>query len=265
MTTLGYLLLRPRWKEKRRNKIDEWWTTQICERVQKSVSNARIWSECFYRVTIALSDQQLVTGIAILMAAFILRARGNIIAHHFSIVRDMAFFSSIAHTLSLLALWSSMGSWRSRPERKKNGRRFPVPLVTIWRLVCMMAMFGLLMAAVWITAPQLFEDWVSCPVQCIPMGPQHLHGSPFRWAVASTYFLITNYGTFLLLFTEQLWGPFETLRNRVHQHTAKLPRFVQSFGRWTRYVYYSEIWTLVEAMGWFIANCGVRCSEPFIQ
>ncbi|KAF2031541.1 hypothetical protein EK21DRAFT_110911 [Setomelanomma holmii] len=115
LTTVGHIILESRHKAKRKNPIDEVWTKYICLPVQKKVvSDADVWSECFYRVTFTLSDQQLVTGITILTAGLKLYAGGTITAYHFSIVWDLAFFSSNAHLLSLLALWTSFGSVRKQ-------------------------------------------------------------------------------------------------------------------------------------------------------
>jgi hypothetical protein len=74
--------------------------------------NADVWSERFYRVTFSLSDQLLVTGIAILTAGLKMLGQGTVTAYHFSIIRDLAFFSSNAHLLSLLVPWISFGSVR---------------------------------------------------------------------------------------------------------------------------------------------------------
>jgi hypothetical protein len=266
--TLGYLLLKPREKQRRRNPIDEWWTKTICVRTRGSVPNPDVWAECFYRVTFSLSDQQLVTGIAILTAAFRLRAQGSITALHFSIVRDLAFFSSAAHILSLLALWSSMGKWRNKHERKENGRRLPLPLVTIWRFICMLTFFGLLLAAIWITAFSLWDDWAGCPVRCIPKGTKNLSGVPFQWAVASTCFLVTEYTTYLMLFSEQILGPFQDLRTKCHTQSesaqdrladyprgSMIYRVCRKVALWARYLYFSELWDLTTVMAWSATNC----------
>lgn len=104
ISTFLCLLLEPREKPKRKNPIDEWWTKHICLPAREVVPQADLLSECFYRVTWSLSDQQLVTGIAILVASFKLFNEGAITAYHFTIARDLAFFSSNSHLLSLLAL-----------------------------------------------------------------------------------------------------------------------------------------------------------------
>ncbi|KAF2631136.1 hypothetical protein BU25DRAFT_224915 [Macroventuria anomochaeta] len=211
-------------------------------------------------------------GIAILMAAVILRGKGTIVALHSSIVRDLAFSSSNAHLLSLLTLWSSLGSWRSKPDRKKNGRRLLVPLVTIWRLFCMMVLFSLLMAAVWITAYHFWDDWARCPARCIPKGTESFRDTPFHWAIASTYFLITQYGSFMMLSSEQFWGHFKALRDKCHTHSKS----VQDSGcrpwiwthvvlRWSRYLYFSGALDFDRGVGMVYCELRIHLQEPCSQ
>jgi len=89
-----------------------------------------LYADCFYQVTMALSDQQLVTGNAIFVAGLKIYAQDSISVYHFSVVRELAFFSSNAHLLSLLALWNTFSSERKRFKATGSKRHFPIPLVT---------------------------------------------------------------------------------------------------------------------------------------
>jgi len=89
-----------------------------------------IYANCFYQVTMALSDKQLVTGIAILVAGPKMYARDAISIYHFSVVRELALFSSNSLLLSLLALWNTFSSERKQLKASGSKRNFPVPLVT---------------------------------------------------------------------------------------------------------------------------------------
>jgi hypothetical protein len=264
-TTVGYLLLQPRQKPKRHNPIDELWTKHVCLRVQARVPNADRWSECLYRVTFALSDQQLVTGIAILVAGFKLLGEGTITAYHFSIVRDLAFFSSNAHLLSLLALWSAFGS---KQRQDKPGGRRHVPFVTKWRFLCMFAVWCLLLAATWTTAYREWDNWASCPARCIPRGGKNLGGTPLGWAIATTYFLILQYGAYALVLGEKTLGRATYLRGRIRGFNDVAERRLEAHvvllniykvGRFVavgwRFLFFSEFFDVLETLAWFAANC----------
>jgi hypothetical protein len=248
--------------------VDEWWTKHICLPVQERIPHPELWSECFYRVTMTLSDQQLVTGIAILAASFKLLNEGTITAYHFTIARDLAFFSSNAHLLSLLALWSFWGSERKTSRLTGFQRRFPVPFVTKWRFFCMLVFLGLLMAATWHTAYGLWDDWASCPARCIPKGRNNMGGEPLAWAIASTYFLVTQYTSYAMALGERILGRAEALRTRtrkvddaVEERLKEIPvvllmyKGVRGLAVVWRFYNFSEFFELLEMMAWFLANC----------
>jgi hypothetical protein len=178
------------------------------------VPYADVWSECFYSVTFSLSDQQLVTGIAILTAGIKMLAQGTVTAYHFSIVRDLAFFSSNAHLLSLLVLWTSFGSICKHHKRTGARTRFLVTFVTKWRFFCMAVFFGLLMAATWMSAYRDWDEWADCPARCIPKGIQNIGGVPMAWAIATTYFMVTQYSSYAMQLGEKIMGRATVFRKR---------------------------------------------------
>jgi hypothetical protein len=268
ITTFCYLILQPRDKEKRHNPVDEWWTKNICLPVRQHVRQPELWAECFFRVTFTLSDQQLVTGIAILVASFKLLREGKITAYHFGVARDLAFFSSNAHLLSLLALWTSLGSERKSLNRTGVRRRFLVPFVTKLRFFCMLIVMGLLMAATWQSSYRLWDDWANCPARCIPTGKRDLGGQPLKWAIASTYFLVTQYSFYAMNIGEKILGRAENLRARTRRANKKVELSLKNYrvililyrrlcniAMGWRYYNFSEFIELLEMMAWFCANC----------
>lgn len=215
-----------------------------------------------------LSDQQLVTGIAILAASFKLLNEGTITAYHFTIARDLAFFSSNAHLLSLLALWNYWGSERKTSRLIGGNRRFPVPFVTKWRFFAMLVFLGLLIAATWHTAYGLWDEWASCPARCIPKGRSNMGGEPLGWAVASTYFMVVQYTSYAMAIGERILGRAKTLRNHTHKFddamTKRLKaspaallmyKAVRGLAVLWRWFNFSEFIELLEMMAWFLANC----------
>ncbi|KAF2998503.1 hypothetical protein E8E13_003822 [Curvularia kusanoi] len=267
-TTVGYLMLKYYGKPKRTNKIDEWWTTRICLPVQRRIVKSDVWAECYFRVTFALSDQQLITGIAILIAGFKLLGEERITAYHFSVVRDLAFFSSESHLLSLLAIGSDFSSQRLQVRHTSGSKRLPVPTVLILRLFFMIVFLGLLIAATWITAHRLNDDWYGCPMRCVLQQSRGLGGVPLNWAIASTVFLITQYFSIMLQIGERIIGRANSLRARVrsidrcltqraeaHAYVAIVYRLLRSGIGGLRFYYFSEFVMIIEVMAWFIANC----------
>ena len=62
------------------------------------------WREIFESVTLSLSDQQLVTGLAILIAGYYEMLNSNLSVYHWNIVVNLAWMSSAVHIASLTLL-----------------------------------------------------------------------------------------------------------------------------------------------------------------
>jgi hypothetical protein len=62
------------------------------------------WREIFESVTLSLSDQQLVTGLAILIAGYYEMLNNNLSVYHWNIVLNLAWMSSAVHIASLTLL-----------------------------------------------------------------------------------------------------------------------------------------------------------------
>jgi hypothetical protein len=269
LSTFGYLVLQPRKKSMRFNPIDEWWTKHVCLRVQKKVPEADIWAECLYRVTFALSDQQLGMGIAILAAGFKLLGEGTITVYHFSIVQDLAIFSSNTHLLSLLALWSALGSARKHDKLTRPDWHFRIPFVMKLRFFGMFVMWCLLITATWTTASREWDaDWAACPVRCIPSGRNNLGGPPLAWAIATTCFLVLQYGPYFVMLDEAklrratlVQGRIRAFNNEVGTRLAgyvillKIYDIIRCIAVCCWYWICSEFAELLESTVWFIANC----------
>ncbi|KAM6530130.1 hypothetical protein FALCPG4_008252 [Fusarium falciforme] len=95
------------------NPIDGWMRRNICDPWVRFVTKVpfiesridKIESTLF-SFLLSLADMQLVTGIAMLSAAVIKLQDKNdgISAYHFSMVTNLAWFSSMVHQLTLLAI-----------------------------------------------------------------------------------------------------------------------------------------------------------------
>ena len=99
------------------------------------------------RFVLALSDQQLVTGLAILIAGFTDRCSRSI--YHFRIISALGWFSSTTHLSTLAVL---------RPYLIDR------PRVRNWRVIAMVAILGLLVVS---QAGAFSIQNSSLPVQCV--------------------------------------------------------------------------------------------------
>ncbi|MCJ1239203.1 hypothetical protein MMC14_007197, partial [Varicellaria rhodocarpa] len=136
------------------------------------------------RFILALSDQQLVTGIAILVTLAIKRCETS--SWNYILVLDLAWFSALTHMTTLIVL---------RDYLSKN------PRTRLWRIIAMGCM--LLLLVVFMTL-QLFVNFVAFPA--MPLQCQLISKSPLQdigsddiiWLVASILFWAVYFGSNLL-------------------------------------------------------------------
>lgn len=125
-------------------------------RVNGKHESFKDWTELFDKTVLMLSDQQLVTGLAVLIAAI---AQGcTINTYHFQICTFLAWVASNTH---LLALTSLRPFLRARPSLLR------------WRLVGMFIMFAMLFSAlvlnasmVWPAAYYSRQLYYDSPARC---------------------------------------------------------------------------------------------------
>ena len=98
------------------------------------------------RFILALSDQQLVTGLAVLIAGYTNRC--SISIYHFRIISTLGWFSSTTHLSTMAVLRAYL---------------IDHPRVRDWRVVAMLAIFGLLVVS---QAAAISIQDSSLPIQC---------------------------------------------------------------------------------------------------
>lgn len=98
------------------------------------------WRKAFQKGVMIFSDQQIVTGIAILIAGF--ANIRTISVYHYHVVVYLAWMSSNVHLTTLTVL---------RDFLQRN------PLLRAWRVVGMLVLFGLLLVALIPTSGYLFS------------------------------------------------------------------------------------------------------------
>ncbi len=102
------------------------------------------------RVILNLSDQQLLTGIAILVSGLI--KHRTISLYHFTVISDLAWFSSYVHMTSLILLQDYL---RDRPQLRN------------WQGSLMLLMLNLLMSSTIMEGHWAWEQSWSFAAQCV--------------------------------------------------------------------------------------------------
>ena len=145
--------------------------------VQAGDTNARKNRRDALRAFIlSLSDQQLVTGLAVMIAGF--SKYCSISTYHFNIVASLAWFSSTTHLSTLAVLRDYLISH---------------PTIRTWRIIGMLIMLCLLFAAVLVTWNS--ED-VGEPVQCAFADISQPRGRSNSFStIIILYYLVSAYGT----------------------------------------------------------------------
>ncbi|KAI1346946.1 hypothetical protein F5Y01DRAFT_307939 [Xylaria sp. FL0043] len=177
------------------NPIDKVVRQKLGAPVQEWIGKERSqkWSYVLYDMVVCLSDQQLVTGIALLVAALKLLNDSTITVYHFSIAVDLAWFSANTHLLSLTVVRSFRNSAKpnllneTQKPHEKSMERYPL----VFRVVLMSALAVMLVYVSWIEG---YIDWYhtfNCPAKCTISSTKG--GESLRYAIANITFIIFDY------------------------------------------------------------------------
>lgn len=191
------------------NPLDKVFRKIFCEPIQKRLGSQRNrrWANVCYDMVVCLSDQQLVTGIAMMIAALKKLHDETITLYHLAIVADLVWFSSNTHLISLLvtsyftvesfkkgALPRTIPTSTQLVSEPRN--KFVVRLPKAARVVLMVFMACLLVYTNLLTG---YIDWSSdtfnCPVSCI-VG-EAKGGGADPWMIANIVLIFYAYPTAL--------------------------------------------------------------------
>jgi hypothetical protein len=159
--------------------INKWLKRRGLKPLSSSLTDETIifWLGIQEKVLLSLSDTQLLTGIAILIAGYL---KCNISVYHSTIVADLAWFASGTHLASLTTL-------------KHYLRRYPATKAV--RVVLLLVMAGLFLA---LTIYQGHRDWYKStpiPAQCLfADGVKKIGGLPSVWMGLNIFFIVLAYG-----------------------------------------------------------------------
>jgi hypothetical protein len=144
------------------------------------------WLQILEKILLGLSDTQLLTGLAILIAGYV---KCSISIYHSNIVLDLAWFASGTHLSSLQIL---------------RGYLVRHPLTRTLRVILLLVMAGLLFSLVIYQGNRYWYDWPPQPAQCLFVDTVgNVSGSPAFWMGFNIFFLFFGYGASILsLFPE---------------------------------------------------------------
>ena len=144
---------------------------------QIRASKRGFWVPVIKKLVLSLSDQQLLTGLAVLIAAFWTHC--TISVYHFALVNDLAWFSATVHLITLSVLKDDL--LKNHVQRD-------------WRVALMITMALLLAASTVMEGHYLWYDGWPYDAQCLfdeLIG--NIRGSPKHWMLVSLILVGINY------------------------------------------------------------------------
>ncbi|KAL9596386.1 MAG: hypothetical protein Q9219_005821 [cf. Caloplaca sp. 3 TL-2023] len=165
------------------NAVDAWiWAKLQKTPFQATGAQTKFWTPIIEGLVLALSDQQLLVGISLLIAAFLKHC--YISVYHFNIVTDLAWLSSSTHLTSLNVL---RAQFRESPSLRD------------WRVGLMLLLgLQLLIATVLEGHWRWNDSWFS-PAQCLFSDlPGNYGGRPAFWSVFQVILIFFGYGASIL-------------------------------------------------------------------
>jgi hypothetical protein len=157
------------------------------------------------KALLSLSDQLLVTYLAILTVAIVKMPNGSLTAYHFAICLDLASFSNGVHSMTLIVLTSYFCRRAKLPERASTLGELPdesgtgkvkkrrLPLMTSLRVVLMSICDILLIFSLVILGYRCWYDVFRCPVACVRKDiVSNYGGEPGAWSTAMIISCLTS-------------------------------------------------------------------------
>lgn len=118
-------------------------------------NEASRWREIIEDVTLSLSDQQLITGLAILIAGYYEMLNNNLSVYHWNIVVYLAWMSSAVHIASLTLLQNVFTERRTLRNIRVAGMTILFVLLTtaMWPLRRRSVPLGTPVKCLWVSRP----------------------------------------------------------------------------------------------------------------
>jgi hypothetical protein len=210
------------------------------------IKRTEMWKKVIERVVLGFSDQQLVTGSAILLAGFIRISSnyGQLKMYHLVLVSDMAWLSANTHLLTLVIL-----------------RRYfqQYSFIRAVRATGMLVLATALILVSVFTSHQHTYDYYICPAECLIADLQsNVKGTQGRWLIANVILVCWNYPSALIPLFDRTRKPLErlvlNLERYSREHTSRDPMKWVALA--TIYFFYhflgSNVFAILELTGWFV-------------
>lgn len=234
---------------------------------------AKLIAETAYDVVLSLSDTQLVTAIAMLIAALVRLFDGAITVYHFSIVIDLVWLASNSHSLSLLVVRSyddSVKPGRANSTATRRYKRDSSQLAMWIRVAFMAGTAGLLLYCCTVSGYEFWNDEFACPALCTLDGEGRRGGIPLMWMGVNYFFVLYEYplGIFLLIRPWREWW-IANIRRHLDRNdkepgmdllsrgvagivgAGRMQKWLRETLRWAWYALASETSGFIESMAWF--------------
>lgn len=146
------------------------------------------------KLILSLSDQQLVTGVAILSAGWIRHTQEKL--YHFAMIMDLAWMSSSTHLLTLAVLPDYFSKYHE---------------IRYWRLTLMLCNFAMqFVGSIYSAVSPWFDDF-AYPAQCefdaVNRDPSRLRGPQSGWAYFGAVALLFGYAKGMVGLFPGIWRP----------------------------------------------------------
>lgn len=255
----AYLVIDNKWNAQA-SRIDKWVSSTLGRRNYSTVTQKKrnFWLRVIQKVVLALSDQQLLTGLAILIAG--LCQLCSISVYHFSVVSDLAWFSSSVHFTTLGILEGYF-----REEKRRTYRN--------WRVILMCVMCMLMVATLVMQGHKAWSESWNSPAQCLINDlVGNVSGLPAFWMFFNILLLLYGYTSTILYLYEScsvyvhtwlfenpakcLYRNIEHYRHRGQRHfysalLANVLRFIHLLLLLIQEVFYSQCISTIFDVLWF--------------
>jgi hypothetical protein len=244
------------------NPIDRFFRLKICHPLQRFIGHSRCYalSNSLFAVIIMISDQQMITGIAILAASIGKLYNHSITVYHFNIVTDMAWLSSNTHLLCLCVMRTFLNTPSHQLGVLAKSRSHST-LPRMLRITAMVALACLLLYASNVAGYAMWNSKQDCPAKCVMLGPRG--GVPLVQMIITHIFILQSYTVQIARVTPAIMN---FLDNKVMPALSKADRAVIGEGRSTRRMIYfifrqpfmaffhfftSDTEFMLEMVGWY--------------
>jgi hypothetical protein len=187
---------------------------------------------------------------------------GTMSVYHFTIITDLAWFSSSTHLFSLVVRRCYDESAKRRSEEREEHRGWRLRLPIIVRVALMLLLASLLLFVCWVSGYSCWYQEFRCPALCTVSGSKG--GVPLQWTIVNFVLILYAYPIHMLQlsFTARKFWMHHVREHILPEQVAycgrlpRKPRALLSMAFLTAWnVLASEVSHAVELIVWFSFGC----------